>query len=175
MNGFEHQLAGHMIWEGMVTEGLAIERAVHDRYHASRRNPWNEIECGDHYARSMASFGVFLAACGFEYNGPAGVLGFAPKMSPENFRAPFVTAQGWGTFSQSHDGRKMTTEIAIKYGKLKLSSLVLAQPEKIQPNIVSAMLAEKPVEANLKVIDGKIRIGIDATVEKDQTLHFILT
>ena len=24
MNGFEYQVAGHMIWEGMVLEGLAI-------------------------------------------------------------------------------------------------------------------------------------------------------
>ena len=43
-------------------EGLAVERMLHDRYHAARRNPWNEVECGDHYARSMASYGVFLAA-----------------------------------------------------------------------------------------------------------------
>ena len=70
MNGFEYQVAGHMIWEGMVKEGLAVERAIHDRYHASRRNPWNEVECGDHYARSMASYGVFIAACGYEHTAP---------------------------------------------------------------------------------------------------------
>lgn len=82
MNGFEYQVAGHMIWEGLVQEGLAITRAVHDRYHASKRNPWNEVECGDHYARSMASYGVFLAACGFEYHGPKGRIGFAPACRP---------------------------------------------------------------------------------------------
>jgi non-lysosomal glucosylceramidase len=59
MNGFEHQAAGHMIQEGLLLEGLAVTRALHDRYHASRRNPWNEVECGDHYARSMASYGVY--------------------------------------------------------------------------------------------------------------------
>ena len=80
MNGFEYQVAGHMLWEGMIQEGLAITRAVHDRYHASRRNPWNEVECGDHYARSMASYGVYLAACGYEYHGPKGHLGFAPRV-----------------------------------------------------------------------------------------------
>ena len=92
MNGFEHQVAGHMIWEGMTLEGLAIERTVHDRYGAARRNPWNEIECGDHYARSMASYGVYLAACGFEYDGPRQHIGFAPKLTPENFKCAFTSA-----------------------------------------------------------------------------------
>ena len=86
MNGFEHQVAGHMIWEGMMLEGLAVERAVHDRYHASRRNPWNEIECGDHYARSMASYGVYLAACGFEYHGPKAAHRFRAKAVAGEFQ-----------------------------------------------------------------------------------------
>ena len=103
MNGFEYQAAGHMIWEGMVLEGLAVARAVHDRYQPSRRNPWNEIECGDHYARSMASYGVFLAACGYEYHGPKRHSAFAPRLSPENFRAAFTTAEGWGAFSQKDE------------------------------------------------------------------------
>jgi len=80
MNGFEYQVAGHMIWENMVQEGLAITRAVHDRYHASKRIV-ERGECGDHYARSMASYGVFLAACGFEYHGPHGHIGFAPRLT----------------------------------------------------------------------------------------------
>ena len=87
MNGFEYQVAGHMIWEGMVLEGLAVTRAIHDRYQASQRNPWNEVECGDHYARSMASYAVFLAACGYEYHGPKGYLAFAPRIQPDDFRA----------------------------------------------------------------------------------------
>ena len=41
---------------------MAITRMIHDRYHPARRNPWNEVECSDHYARAMASYGVFLAA-----------------------------------------------------------------------------------------------------------------
>ena len=40
----------------MVAEGLTLVRAVHDRYAATKRNPWNEIECGDHYARALASW-----------------------------------------------------------------------------------------------------------------------
>ena len=72
MSGFEHQAASHMMAEGMVLESLAVTRAIHDRYHASRRNPYNEVECSDHYARAMASYGTFITACGFESHGPTG-------------------------------------------------------------------------------------------------------
>jgi non-lysosomal glucosylceramidase len=129
MNGFEHQVAGHMIWEGMITEGLAIERAIHDRYHASKRNPWNEVECGDHYARSMASYGVFIAACGFEYHGPKGRLGFAPRLTPEKFKAPFTAAEGWGTISQSRNAGTQTDQIELKFGRLRLSNLAFELPQ----------------------------------------------
>ncbi len=123
MNGFEYQAAGHMLWEGMLTEGLAVCRAIHDRYHPSRRNPWNEVECGDHYARSMASYGVFLAACGFEYHGPKAHLGFAPRLQPENFRAPFTAAEGWGTLEQKREGQVQTQRIELKHGTLRLRTL----------------------------------------------------
>ncbi len=50
MSGFEHQVAAHMMAEGMVEESLVLTRSIHDRYHAYKRNPFNEIECSDHYA-----------------------------------------------------------------------------------------------------------------------------
>ena len=123
MNGFEYQVAGHMIWEGLVEEGLAITRAIHDRYNASKRNPWNEVECGDHYARSMASYGVFLAACGYEHHGPSGYFAFAPRISPDNFRAAFTTAEGWGTIQQKRDARGQINTIHLRYGRLRIGRL----------------------------------------------------
>jgi non-lysosomal glucosylceramidase len=125
MNGFEYQVAGHMLCEGMTLEGLAVTRALHDRYGASRRNPWNEVECGDHYARSMASYGVYLAACGFEYHGPKQHLGFAPKLSPENFKCAFTCARGWGTFSQKSETATLKAEISLRSGLLKLKTMAL--------------------------------------------------
>src|SRR6185369_17054236 len=123
MNGFEYQAAGHMIWEGLVTEGLAITRAVHDRYHPSRRNPFNEVECGDHYARSMASYGVFLAACGYEYDGPRAALTFAPRLTPEDFKCAFTTAEGWGTYHQQRAEVSQTHVIEVKHGKFQLKTM----------------------------------------------------
>jgi uncharacterized protein (DUF608 family) len=128
MNGFEHQVAGHMIWEGLITEGLAVERALHDRYHPSRRNPYNEVECGDHYARSMASYGVFLAACGFEYHGPKGRIGFAPRLSPENFKCAFTSAQGWGSYRQVIESGKLSATLSIVHGQLSLRQISFAHP-----------------------------------------------
>jgi non-lysosomal glucosylceramidase len=146
MNGFEYQVAGHMIWEGMVMEGLAVTRAVHDRYHASRRNPWNEVECGDHYARSMASYGVYLAACGFEYDGPRAHIGFAPRLTPENFKCAFTSAEGWGSYAQKSESGSWQAEIAVRWGKLKLKTITLEAGAACS---ASVSFAGKPVAVRL--------------------------
>jgi non-lysosomal glucosylceramidase len=123
--GIEYQVAGHMVWEGLVEEGLSICRAVHERYHPMKRNPYNEVECSDHYARAMASWGVFTALSGFQYHGPLGRIGFAPRVTPDDFRSAFTTAEGWGTFSQKISDRKQTNNLALAWGKLALREIVL--------------------------------------------------
>ncbi|WP_073081004.1 GH116 family glycosyl-hydrolase [Chitinophaga jiangningensis] len=119
MSGFEHQVAAHMMAEGMTDEALTLTRAIHDRYHAAKRNPFNEIECSDHYARAMASYGTFVTACGFQYHGPKGYIAFAPAMNKEDFKAPFVTAEGWGSYAQK--GNQHTLQ--VKYGSLQIQTL----------------------------------------------------
>ncbi|MBS1710053.1 MAG: hypothetical protein JSS65_15180 [Armatimonadetes bacterium] len=119
--GQEHQVAGHMIAEGMVEEGLALVRAVHDRHNAARRSPYNEIECSDHYARAMASYGPFVSLTGFTYDGPSGVMGFDLKapFDKGDFEFPFVGAEGWGVFGRR--GGELYLE--VRHGKLRLSQL----------------------------------------------------
>ena len=164
MNGFEYQAAGHMIWEGMVTEGLAVTRAVHDRYHPSRRNPWNEVECGDHYVRSMASHGVFIAACGFEYHGPNGRIGFAPRLTPENFKAPFIAAEGWGTYAQQQTAGKQIHKIEVKHGQLRLKTLALVVDEGVSLKNVKVQLGEKYANARLWKSSSKVEVALDNMV-----------
>ena len=162
MNGFEHQVAGHMIWEGMVEKGFAIERAVHDRYNGSKRNPWNEIECGDHYARSMASYGVFLAACGFEYNGPKGHIGFAPKLTPDAFKAAFTAAEGWGSYAQRSEAGAQDSEIALKWGKLRLRSIGLRVATK--PAAALVKLGGKTVSSSFRFENGECAVSFSEEV-----------
>lgn len=156
MNGFEYQVAGHMIWEGMVQQGLAVTRAVHDRHHPSKRNHWNEVECGDHYSRSMASYGVFIAACGFEYHGPKQHIGFAPKLTPENFKCAFISAEGWGSFSQKIAGGRQTASLALKWGSLRLRTISLATSEK--PGSATVKVGDKITASSLSWRDGKVTI-----------------
>jgi hypothetical protein len=176
MNGFEYQVAGHMIWEGMVTEGMAITRAIHDRYQAARRNPWNEIECGDHYARSMASYGVFLAACGFEYHGPKGHIGFAPRLTPENFKAAFTVAEGWGSFSQTVKGKELHARIELKRGRLRLRSIVLTPAKDATPSTAKVLAQGRAVDSRLELKDGKILVTFaeDVVLTPEEGLNVVV-
>ncbi|NLY99399.1 MAG: glucosylceramidase, partial [Pirellulaceae bacterium] len=125
----------------------------HDRYSAAKRNPYNEIECSDHYARAMASYGVFQAACGFNCHGPKGRIEFAPRLSPENFKAAMVTAEGWGSYSQQSTPADFRAEIEIKHGRLRLKTLVVAPAGAV--SAVQADLDGQPLAATVARQDGR--------------------
>jgi uncharacterized protein (DUF608 family) len=129
--GIEYQVAAHLAHEGMVTEALAICRGVHDRYHPAKRNPYNEVECGDHYARALASWGMVVALSGFEYDGPRRRIGFAPRVTPADFASVFTTAEGWGRFVQRRGEREQFATIELAWGRLPLSTVVLEVPASI--------------------------------------------
>ncbi len=172
MNGFEYQAAGHMIWEGMPEMGFAVTRAVHERYHAKRRNPWNEIECGDHYARSMASYGVYLAACGFEYHGPKMHIGFAPRISGQDFRCAFTGAEGWGSFSQKIAEGETKAEIAVKWGSVPLKSVSLKVKRSAVVHVAldgAEIAADHAFAADCLVLT--LREQVDLTAGKKLIIH----
>src|SRR5579859_1528275 len=105
--GIEYQVAAHLIYEGYAAEGLEIVQAVRDRHDGVRRSPWNEVECGHHYARSMASWAVLLALSGFHCDLGRGVISFAPPAAATADLSHFATfwscGRGWGTYAQDRD------------------------------------------------------------------------
>lgn len=182
MTGFEWQAAAHMIWEGedqpdILQYGLAVSRAIHDRYDARLRNPYNEIECSDHYARAMASFGAYQAACGFTYHGPKGQLEFNPRLSSKNFRCAFVAAEGWGTFRQKQSAKNLQAGIEWKHGAIAVSEIKLSLQGSQKPTKVQATLKEKAVPTELEIQGNEISIRWKKRIkiEKGETLSLQLS
>ncbi|MHC4329918.1 MAG: GH116 family glycosyl hydrolase, partial [Planctomycetota bacterium] len=158
--GIEYQVAGHMAWEGMVDEALAICDGIQNRYHPSKHNPYNEVECGDHYARAFASWGVYTSLAGYEYHGPKEHIGFAPRITPENFRAAFTAAEGWGTFAQQREAGKQREQIRVRWGKLNVKSLTFAVPEQIRSVRATVTLDGRAVPSDHTLKNGRLEITL---------------
>lgn len=119
--GIEHQVAASLLYTGRVEGALRIERSLRARYDGTHRNPWNEIECGNHYARSLASWALLLAASGVQWDAPTRVLSFAPAV-PGPFRSLFTTGTGWGRVEI--DDHALTVHVdggVLDVGELQLS------------------------------------------------------
>ncbi|HEY3631942.1 MAG TPA: GH116 family glycosyl hydrolase [Jatrophihabitantaceae bacterium] len=173
--GQEYQLATQMMYDDVVEEGLIVTRAVHDRYAAAKRNPYNEIECGEHYARAMAGYGVFLGACGFEHHGPAGHIGFAPRLSPDDFAAAFTAASGWGLFRQQRHHHSQTADIELRYGQLRVSTLALETA--FRPSRAVVRIGHREVRPTLRVTGDRVELTLTrpVTVTAGETLSVRLT
>lgn len=169
--GIEYQVAAGMVWEGMVDEALAIVRAVDDRYDGALHNPWNEVECGDHYARAMAAWGVYLALCGFEYDGPAGVIGMDPRLTPERFAAFFSGAEGWGLMSQAHAGGEQVNRFEARWGRLRVREI----RARVAAGLTAATVSVAGQRVGCRVEKRGERVGAvlndDVVVEAGQTLE----
>ncbi len=121
--GIEYQVASHLIAEGFVEEGLTIVKALRSRYDGKIRNPWNEYECGNYYARAMASYALLGAVAGFCYSAVQKTLWFGPKLTIRPFRTFFSTASGFGTIELG----ERSLQIQLLEGELALEKLVLTQ------------------------------------------------
>ncbi len=146
MTGFEYAAACAMIQNNLLKEGLAVVKAVRNRYDGSHRNPWNEIECGSNYARAMASFALLPALSGFEFDMTRGMIGFSPKLKGKDFRCFWSVDSAWGTVHVTKAG----ITVKVLYGSLELQHLRSSQFAKCRK--VKAMV-------NGKIINTIIRNG----------------
>jgi uncharacterized protein (DUF608 family) len=68
MTGFEYTAAVGLLYEGEYDKGLDIIKNIRDRYNGSKRSPFDEAECGHHYARAMASWAAYLSLTDFQFS-----------------------------------------------------------------------------------------------------------
>lgn len=138
MHGFEYQFAGLLISEGRIEDGLKVIKAVRDRYDGRKRNPWNEMECGSNYARSMASFALLPILSGFEFHLPKKYIGFNPVICKDNFSCFWCVGTGWGTFTISDK----KAEIKIEEGYLDLERIGVKFTDKVANIIIDSEKSE---------------------------------
>jgi len=124
--GIEYQVASHLIYEGFLLEGLCIVKGARDRYTGVRRNPWDELECGHHYARSLASYALLLAVCDFGYSAPRQALRFAPQVYADDFACFFSVDGAWGMLKQQQSAAGGWTAVEVLAGTLTLREMTVA-------------------------------------------------
>jgi uncharacterized protein (DUF608 family) len=116
--GIEYHVAAHLIYEGRLDEGLIIVQAARDRHDGVRRNPWNEVECGHHYARSMSSWALLLALSGVQSDLGQNTLTINPVLSAstssDDFTCFWSNGRAWGTYSQHRDSTTGEWSPAVK-------------------------------------------------------------
>ncbi len=161
-NGYEYQAACHMLYEGLIDEGLSVVKAIRDRYNGENRNPWNEFECGNNYARSMASYSLLLALSGFEYDMVEGKIGFNPKINREQFRCFWSLNKGWGEVYA--DSNNIT--FSVLYGEIQLN--VFTSDLLAQRIITGITLAE--VSIPYEISEQILRFKKPITVQAGDTL-----
>lgn len=174
--GVEYQVAAHKIYEGQIEEALAIVRGVRERYDGAKRSPWNEIECGDYYARALSSWSLLTAAQGYRYNGPARTLSFDPRLSPENHRSFFTTAEGWGSFGQQREKGRQHNTLAVAGGRCDLAELQLGLPSGVQNITGKLNIGDREIVAAVSVqaATALIKFNGPITVVAGETLSISL-
>ncbi len=171
--GIEYQVASHLIFEGFVEEGLAIVKGVRDRHDGSRRNPWNEFECGNHYARSLASYALLLAVSDFFYSAPAQSLSFSPKVYKENFACFFSVDSGWGMLRQkAFEDEGYKVQVRMLRGKLTLANLQVGL--RATEPMISLRDSHIDYEAFPTEVGMVLRLASTVTIEAGETLEIIM-
>lgn len=115
MTGFEYCAAVGMKYEGMDEEALRCFTAIRDRFDGAKRNPFDEAECGHHYARAMASWAGVLAWSGFHYSGVERQMTFTDR--PGKYF--WSNGYAWGTCEVSRE----SVTLELLKGELRLKQL----------------------------------------------------
>ena len=123
MTGFEYAAAVGMLYEGQTANGLKCIKAIRGRYDGRKRSPFDEAECGHHYARAMASWAGVLALTGFRYSGVDQVMEFAASGKPTRWF--WSNGSAWGTFEQRPTATGASLTLKVLRGKLRLKRLTL--------------------------------------------------
>ena len=112
--GIEYQVASHLMMKGEIDKGLDIVRKCRLRYDGRVRNPFDEYECGNWYARAMSSWAMLQAMTGVRYDAVDKTLYVDSKIG--DFKSFISTNTGFGTVEWK-DGK---VSLKVLYGDIEV-------------------------------------------------------
>ncbi len=124
--GIEYLFGAQLMFAGMVREGIQCFENVRRRFDGERRNPWDEPECGHHYARAMSAWSGVLALSGFSYHAAEKSAVAAPRLHAPVFSSFWSAASGWGKFTLTAENGRTRLRLAVIEGTLPLRQLTVA-------------------------------------------------
>ena len=123
MTGFEYTAAIGMLYEGMQQQGLEVIKNIRNRYNGQKRNPFDEAECGHHYARAMASWAAVVAESRFNYSGVDKSIKFTDH--PGNYF--WSNGNAWGMCKVYSTDKGHRINFSVLYGNVKLRKFILGK------------------------------------------------
>ena len=153
--GLEHSTAALMFYAGMIPQGVEYIENLRARYDGVKRNPWDEAECGHHYARAMSSWSSVVALSGFHYQGDRGHITALPRLPHENFHCFWATGTGWGTYSLKRtQSGAVRLSIQTLAGALPCKSCTLAA----SGSRTTAQVGTKAIATRLEKGNGQVTV-----------------
>jgi uncharacterized protein (DUF608 family) len=122
MTGFEYTAAVGMLYEGQVRAGLRVIADVRQRYDGRKRSPFDEAECGHHYARAMAAWAAVLALTEFNYS----AIDQTMIITAEPGTHFWSNGYAYGTCHIEADGEALKVTLTVEGGALTLQKLILS-------------------------------------------------
>jgi hypothetical protein len=154
--GLEYTAAALMMCWDMVDEGIECVQNARARYDGEKRNPWDEAECGHHYARAMSAWSTIVALSGFRYDGGKASLVAVPRIPHDNFNCFWATGTGWGTFSFERQRGSTRFSIKVLSGVLKCQSCEITG----SGEAVSVQSSAKRLANRIEKRDGRLVVSL---------------
>ena len=122
MTGFEYTAAIGMLYEGQEKSGLQCMQNTRERYDGLKRSPFDEAECGHHYARAMITWAAGLALSGFRFSGVERAMSFSRRPGTWFWSNGYA----WGTCTLKVQRGGMEVTLAVLHGSLSLKRFEIA-------------------------------------------------
>jgi non-lysosomal glucosylceramidase len=169
--GLEHSTAALMFYSGMIPQGVEYVENLRARYDGVKRNPWDEAECGHHYARAMSSWSSVVALSGFHYEGDRGHVVALPRLPHENFQCFWATGTSWGTYSLKRT-QSGTVQFAIKTlaGTLPCTSCTFVAPG----SRATAQVGSKKMTARLEKDKEQTTVHLEDPVQLQEGEELVI-